>query len=159
MRLRNTARTLRNEVAQCSFDAARAHPYCVHRPCCSTPTSIDATQSLCKALWRNPSRRGTPFDSALHPMAKSYLYPMEKGATGMGICPICYCSFQKSLKNDDKGLEEGLVDQRPWGQTLCRVPCSVTASWSTPTRTAPALSLQGGWSLSHCGFDARRAGL
>ena len=25
MRLRNTARTLRNEVAQCGFDAARAH--------------------------------------------------------------------------------------------------------------------------------------
>ena len=29
--------------------------------------------SLCKALWRNPSRRGTPFDSALYPsVAKSY---------------------------------------------------------------------------------------
>ena len=26
-------------------------------------------------------------------------------------------------------------------------------------RTPPALSLQGGWSLSHCGFDATRAGL
>ena len=32
-----------------------------------------ATQPLCKALWRNPSRRATPFDSALYPsVAKSF---------------------------------------------------------------------------------------
>ena len=39
-----------------------------------------------------------------------------------------------------------------------------TASWNTPIpgstgRTPLALSLQGGWSLSHCGFDGMRAGL
>ena len=75
----DAGRTLHNEVSQCGFDAARARPaarhsaYCVHRPYCSTPTSIDATQPLCKALWRNLSLRGAPFDSALYPsVATSY---------------------------------------------------------------------------------------
>ena len=36
---------------------------------------------------------------------------------------------------------------------------SVTSIPGSTGRTPPALSLQGGWSLSHCGFDATRAGL
>ena len=87
---------------------AKHSAYCVHRPYCSTPTSIDATQPFCKALWRNLSRRGTPFDSASYPRKSCRIVPHY----------------------------------------------SVTSIPGSAGRTPPALSLQGGWSLSHCGFDA-----
>ena len=79
--------------------------------------SIDATQPLYKALWRNLSHRGAPFDSAFYPSVATSYRMVEHHYTAI------YAPFPSATYH------------------------SVTSIPGSTNRTPPALSLQGGWSL------------
>ena len=81
------------------------------------PMSIDATQPLCKAPWRNLSHRGAQFDSAFYPGVATSYRIMEQ-TTQLFTLP----SHQHTYH-------------------------SVTSIPGSTSRTPPALSLQRGWSL------------